>query len=144
MASQHWILVANASQARLFERPSLTQPLVELAAWVNPASRSPARDTERAPLGHSVAGRAGLAPRADLKQLHRSAFAKELAQHLQDALRGHRMRSLALFVSNPFLGELLAHLDAPVRKAIAAQQVLDLTALSPTELDKRLRTDFQV
>jgi predicted XRE-type DNA-binding protein len=30
MAKKHWILVANASQARFFERTSFTQPLLEL------------------------------------------------------------------------------------------------------------------
>jgi hypothetical protein len=75
MTQQHGILVANASHARLFERASFSEPLLQLADWVYPASRMPARDTERAPLGQSVAGRAGLAPRVDLKHLHRSAFA---------------------------------------------------------------------
>lgn len=144
MVAQHWILVANASHARLFERQSFTEPLLELADWVHPASRLPARETERAPLGQSQVGRAGLAPRADLKQLHRSAFAKELAAFLRDAWVGQRMKSLALVVSNPFMGELLAHLDASVRKGICAQHVLDLTALNQTELDQRLRQDFRL
>lgn len=115
-----------------------------LAGWVNPASRTPARQTERAPLGQSISGRAGLAPRADLKQLQRSAFAQDLAKYLHEALLGQRMKSLALIVSNPFMGELLAHLDASVQKAVRAQHVLDLTALNLTELDKRLRTDFRL
>ncbi len=144
MSLKHWILVANASHARLFERSTFAEPLVELADWVNPASRTQARETERAPLGQSLAGRAGLAPRADLKQLHRSAFAQVLARHLHEALLDQRMKSLALMVSNPFMGELLAHLDASVQKAIGAQHVLDLTALNLTELDKRLRTDFRM
>ena len=144
MALQHWILVANASHARLFERRSFTEPLHELADWVNPASRTQAWETERAPLGQSMAGRAGLAPRADLKQLHRSAFAKDLATHLREALIGQRMKSLALIASNPFMGELLAHLDDSVEKVVAARHVLDLTSLNLTELDKRLRTDFRL
>lgn len=144
MASPHWILVANASHARLFERRSFTEPLRELGAWAHPASRTQARETERAPLGQSMAGRAGLAPRTDLKQLHRSAFAKDLAAHLQAALLDHRMTALALVVSNPFLGALLAQLDDAVRKVLVAQHVRDLTALNPSELDKRLRTDFRL
>lgn len=144
MALPHWILVANASQARLFERSSFTEPLLELADWVNPPSRMPARETERAPLGQSLAGRAGLAPRTDLKQLHRSAFAQDLAAHLREAALIQRMTQLALVVSNPFMGELLKHLDASVQKALCAQHVLDLTSLSLTDLDQRLRTDFRL
>jgi len=144
MAQQQGILVANASQARLFERASFSGPLLELADWVHPASRMPARDTERAPLGQSLAGRAGLAPRVDLKHLHRSAFAQVLASHLREAVLNQRMRSLVLIVSNPFLGELLRHLDVSVQKILGVQHALDLTSLSLSELDQRLRADFHL
>jgi protein required for attachment to host cells len=144
MAQQQGILVANASQARLFERRSLSEPLQELADWFCPASRMPARETERAPLGHSLAGRAGLAPRVDLKHLHRRAFAHDLAANLREAVLSQRLTSLVLVVSNPFMGELLRHLDASVQKILGAQHVLDLTSLSLTDLDQRLRTDFRL
>jgi protein required for attachment to host cells len=144
MAQKHWILVANASQARVFERTSFTEPLLELTDWQHPESRMQASETERAPLGQSLAGRSGLAPRADLKQQHRSEFAKTLATYFHDAVLSHRVNSLALVVSNPFLGELLAHLDAPVQKIIDAKYVLDLTSLNVKELEKRLRTEFRL
>lgn len=144
MAQKHWILVANASHARVFERTSFTEPLVELTDWLHPESRMPASETERSPLGHSEAGRTGLAPRAELKQLHRSEFAKTLAKYFHEAVMNHRMSALALFVSNPFMGELLSHLDAPVQHTLVAQHVLDLTSLNVTELDKRLRREFRL
>lgn len=144
MLMEHWILVANASEARLFERRSLSDPLRELADWVNPPSRMSAHETERAPLGQSQAGRAGLAPRTDLKHLHRSDFAQKLAAHLHDALLSQRLTSLALIVSNPFLGELLKHLDASVHKLVGAQHALDLTSLNVTDLERRLRTEFRL
>ena len=144
MPQKHWIVVANASQARLFERSSLTQALVELTAWQHPESRMSASETERAPLGQSLAGRSGLAPRSDLKQHHRSDFAKNLAAYFHEAVLNHRMDRLALVVSNPFMGELMAHLDAPVQKVIVARHVLDLTSLSLTELDHRLRHEFRL
>ncbi|MBP8149814.1 MAG: host attachment protein [Limnohabitans sp.] len=144
MAQKHWILVANASHASVFERTSFTEPLVELTDWLHPESRMAASETERAPLGHSEAGRAGLAPRSDLKQLHRSEFAKMLAKYLHEAVLDHRVNALALLVSNPFMGELLSHLDASVQHTLVAQHVLDLTSLNLTELDKRLRTEFRL
>ena len=144
MPQKHWILVANASQARVFERTSFTEPLVELTDWFHPESRMQASETERAPLGHSGAGRAGLAPRSELKQHHRSEFAKTLAKYFHEAVMTHRMNALALFVSNPFMGALLSHLDAPVQHTLVAQHVLDLTSLSVTELDKRLRSEFRL
>ena len=56
----------------------------------------------------------------------------------------HRMSALALFVSNPFMGELLSHLDASVQHTLVAQHVLDLTSLNVTELDERLRSEFRL
>ena len=144
MPQPHSILVANASQARLFERTSFTEPLVESADWVNPQSRMPASETERAPLGHSLGGRTGLAPRSDLKQQHRSEFAHTLAAYLHEAVLSHRVKALALVVSNPFMGELLAHLDASVQKALLVHHVLDLTSLNVTDLEQRLRTEFRL
>lgn len=144
MAQKHWILVANASQARVFERTSFTQPLVELTDWLHPESRMPARETEGAPLGHSEAGRAGLAPRSDPRQRHRSEFAQTLAQYLQDAVLHNRVNAVALVASNPFMGELTAHLDDPVQKTICAKHVLDLTSLNLRDLDARLRSDFRL
>jgi protein required for attachment to host cells len=144
MPQKHWILVANASHARVFERTSFTAPLVELTDWLHPESRMPARDTERTPLGHSEAGRAGLAPRSDLKHLHRSEFATTLAQYFHKAVLNHRVNALALFVSSPLMGELLSHLDASVQHTLVAKHVLDLTSLNVNELDKRLRSEFRL
>ncbi len=144
MAKKHWILVANASHARVWERTSFSEPLLEITDWVQPESRMQASETEHSPLGHSLAGRTGLAPRADLKQQHRSAFAKTLAVYLHEAVLSHRVKALALFASNPFMGELMSHLDAAVQKTIVAKHVLDLTSLNVTELDKRLRSEFRL
>jgi protein required for attachment to host cells len=144
MAQKHWILVANASHARVWERTSFSEPLLEITDWVQPESRMQASATEHSPLGHSLAGRTGLAPRADLKQQHRSAFAKTLTVYLHEAVLSHRVNALALFASNPFMGELMSHLDAAVQKTIVAKHVLDLTSLNVTELDKRLRSEFRL
>ena len=144
MLQEHWILVANAGQARLWERRSMAEPLVELADWACPEARMKASDTERAALGHSEYGRAGLAPHTELKQGHRNDFAQTLARHLREAALDHRMKALALVVSNPFLGELNRHLDASVQKIVCATHALDWTALKPQELEQRLRQDLRL
>ncbi len=142
MLQEHWILVANAGQARLWERRSMAEPLLALAEWTCPEARMKASDTERAPLGHSEYGRAGLAPHTELKQGHRNDFAQTLARHLREAALDKRMKALALVVSNPFLGELSRHLDASVQKTVCATHALDWTALKPQELAQRLRQDL--
>lgn len=144
MAAKYWILVANASQARVFERTSFNEPLAEVSDWQYPESRMRASETERTALGQSLAGRAGLTPRSDLKQQHRSDFAKTLAAYLLDAVLSRRMSRLALVVSNPFMGELMGHLDKAVQKALVSRHVLDLTSLSVKDLDHRLRDEFRL
>ena len=144
MLQAHWILVGNAGQARLWERRSMAEPLVALADWANPEARMKASATERAPLGHSEYGRAGLAPHTELKQRHRNEFAQTLARHLREAALDNRMKALALVVSNPFLGELSRHLDASVHKTVCATHALDWTALKPQELAQRLRQDLRL
>ncbi len=67
-----------------------------------------------------------------------------MVEYLHGAALKHRMNSLALVVSNPFMGELLAHLHAPVEKIIDAKHVLDLASLNAKELDTRLRTEFRL
>jgi protein required for attachment to host cells len=91
-----------------------------------------------------LAGRSGLSPRTDPKQHHRSEFAKTLSRYFHEAVLNHRVNSLALVVSNPFMGELLGHLDSSVEKIIGAKHVQDLTSLSVKELDKKLRTELRL
>eukprot|EP01030_Chromulinospumella_sphaerica_P003073 gene3073-3003_t len=106
MAQKHWILTANASVARLFERTSLLEPLIELADWMHPEGSMLASELERAPLGHSIGGRTGLAPRMDLKHRERLEFAHQLALWLREAVLAHSVEDIVLFASDPFMGEL--------------------------------------
>lgn len=144
MAQKHWILTANASVARLFERTSLTAPLTELADWMHPEGSMRAAELERAPLGHSLAGRTGLAPRSDPQQRERRAFAHELANWLHEAVLAHRITDITVLASNPFLGELLAQFDPRVQKMVTAHHPLDLTALPVQALDQKVRADFRL
>ena len=144
MIQKHWILTANASVARLFERTSLLAPLSELADWMHPQGSMLASELERSPLGHSMAGRTGLAPRIEPKQRERHEFAHELAESLREAVLSHQVQDMALFASNPFMGELLAQLDPAVQKIISVKHPLDLTALSVQALEKKVHAEFNV
>lgn len=144
MAQKHWILTANASVARLFERTSLLAPLIELADWMHPEGSMLASELERAPLGHSMGGRTGLSPRMDPKHRERLEFAHQLALWLREAVLAHRVHDLVLFASDPFMGELLAQLDPGVQKIISLRHSLDLTSLPVHELEKKVRIEFGV
>jgi protein required for attachment to host cells len=144
MAQKHWILTANSSVARLFERSGMTAPLTELADWMHAEGSMRTSELERAPLGHSLGGRAGLAPRTDPQRRERSAFAHELADWLHEAVLAHRITDITVLASNPFLGELLSQLDPGVQKMVRAHHPLDLTALTVQALDHKVRADFSL
>lgn len=142
MVSRNAILVANSFVARLFEWNSLQQPWVEIQDWWHAESRMHPGELERALPGHSLAGRSGLAPRSDVRQRERAEFAQDVAQGLQLALDTDKWQTLEIFASNPFLGELLAHLSPAVRASLHATHPLDLTALPASVIEHRCRQAF--
>jgi protein required for attachment to host cells len=144
MISHTAILVANSFIARLFEQSSLDQPWVETRDWWHAEGRMHARDLERAPLGHSMAGRMGLAPRTDIHQRERAKFAHDLAMDLENSLATDKWHAMEIFASNPFLGELLAHLSPDVKKIVRATHALDWTSLSVADIEKRWRKEFKI
>jgi protein required for attachment to host cells len=144
MVPCHAILVANSSLARLFERRSLLQPWVEVQDWWHGDGQTHARDLERSLPGHSMAGRTGLAPRTDTRHRERAVFAQAVARDLTQSMATDKWHELEIFASNPFLGELMAHLGSALKKAVRATHPLDLTALSAQEIEARWRKDFMV
>jgi protein required for attachment to host cells len=138
------ILVANSSLARLFERSSLLQPWVEVQDWWHGEGQTHARELERALPGHSMSGRTGLAPHTDTRQRERAVFAQAVAKDLEQAMVLDKWHELEIFASNPFLGELMAHLGSALKKTVRATHPLDLTALSAQEIEARWRKDFMV
>ena len=144
MTSRQAILVANSYVARLFERSSVQLPWAETQDWLHSESRMRAQDIERAPLGHSLAGRAGLAPHTDVRHRERTAFAHDLAIDLKQALATDKWEALEIFASDPFLGELLAQLSPDVKATVRATHALDWTTLSAHEIEERRRKAFKV
>lgn len=136
-----WILVANASVARCFERESPTAPLVPVANFEHPESRMHTRELETDRGGRTQkddAGRTSFVPRTEPKDRERQEFAREIARALEEGVVAHRCSGIALLVSNPFLGELQAHLANGARKALTASHAVDLTSFVGRELEERV------
>jgi protein required for attachment to host cells len=144
MVPRNAVLVANSSVARLFDCGPLQQPWVETQDWWHAEGRQHAGDQERTPHGHSLFGRTGLAPHTDTRQRERAEFARDVAAGLQQALISDRWHTLEVFASNPFLGELLAHLSPAVAQTLRRSHPLDLTALSPQEIQQRWNKEFRI
>jgi protein required for attachment to host cells len=136
-----WIVVANASIARCFERTSRNEPLKPLASYEHPESRQHMRELEFDRPGramHDDAGRVSFVPRTEPKERERTEFARELAKVLDEAVLAQRCSGIALFVSNPFLGELQSQLSRNVQQQLTAVHPLDLTSLTIHELEDRV------
>jgi protein required for attachment to host cells len=136
-----WILIANATRARVLQQQSNGR-VAELQAFEHPQSRSKVSELADDRAGHDntdrTYGGAAYRPRIDAKQKEHRRFARELAQYLEhEAGQGH-FRSLEVFASSPFLGELKAEFGSATGRLVAGTHDLDLTMVGPAELGRRI------
>jgi protein required for attachment to host cells len=140
-----WILLANSSRARLFAWDRADAQLQEISDFVHPQGRQKVAEIDphlgghtQRPRGDGASGGAAFEPRTDPRHKEREHFARELAAYLDAALETGRFGSLVLIASNPFLGELRAHLADRVDKRVQAVVHSDLSSLGLAELTRRV------
>ena len=137
-----WILVANASHARLFSRDSPTDPLVPQATLEHPESRLKGSQLADDRPGHEAtdnsSGGNRYEPRSDVRRKEHQRFARDIGQRLDAGLAADEFSSLWLFASSPFLGELKAQLSDAVDKRVQLALDTDLTSFGLAEIEQRL------
>lgn len=135
-----WVLVANASRARCFEREPSTSRLRELADFVHEESRIKSSQLDDDRPGHAMKGHASTQfdTRTDARAKQRGEFARELAAYLDEAALAHRYDRLAVMASDPFLGELRAHLGDASRRLMMTSRSVDLTQVAGHALESRV------
>lgn len=137
-----WIVVANASLARLFSRDGHGGPLRPLPALTHAESRQKVHEqvTDRA--GHEDSdhhrGGATFEPRTDVLRKAQERFAREIAHRIDQALQHGECGGVTVLASSPFLGTLKHHLTPATQKALRSVHDLDLTPLSLDDLERRL------
>jgi protein required for attachment to host cells len=143
--SSKWVLLANAARARVFERDGQGGRLVEILDLVHPQSREKAAElsTDReghAQKAHGDRGHAGTAfePRTDFHRKEMTAFAQEIARHLELSVVQGRCTDIAILASDPFLGECKKHLGAGTKRVLSAALPRDLTAVLEPQLTERV------
>jgi len=136
-----WIVIANASRASLVQRER-GSPMKVIRKFSHPEGRSKVSDLVGDRAGHGSSdhswGGSAYPPRIDAKRKEHERFATELAAHLERAAQQGTYRSLALLASSPFLGELKAELGPAAEKLLTVTHDVDLTAVGPAELEKRI------
>lgn len=124
--SMHWILVADATRARLYSSGPLLESFVEEARFRHPESRLH--------VGDLTPDRDGDAHRHTV-----DLFARELAAVLQAGRTQGAYERLVLVASPQLLGRLRQHLDRPTSRTVVAALDHDWSALPADELPGRVR-----
>ena len=137
-----WILVADASRARLFESTRRDEPLHQLESFINVEARLAGRQltTDHPPtvnesMGHT---RHSIEPHTTLREKNMAQFAKEIANALERGRTSRRYERLVLVAPAKFLGVLHGCLDKSVRNCIAGELPRDITTLTPTAIHERV------
>ena len=144
-----WIVVANASRARVFLREGANGPLVEFDAMVNAAVRLRTAETETDRLGPTSAGKSvhntgGALPNKAYEppktptEHEAELFARSVVASLLQGHQQERFQHLALVASPQFLGLLRQLLDPQLKPLVAWDLNKDYTQLSPMQLQEQL------
>ena len=144
-----WILVADSSRARIFEKKEEEKHLQEIDDFVNTAGR--AADNE---LGTDERGRFygrgeryqghTAEPAISPVQHENEVFSRTLANYLDDARRTQRYTRLYLIAPPKLLGLIHSNLNEEVQKLIVNELAKDVSTLSVRNLKSHLfgKLDF--
>ncbi|MEJ8810816.1 host attachment protein [Variovorax ureilyticus] len=136
-----WVVVANASLARIFRRDGANGGLEPVEDMAHTQSRMHAKE-----LAETAGPEPGVrdhhddrfAARSDPRRKEHQIFARALADRLDKALANHEFDSLVLLAAKPFLGEIRHFLSEGVNDRVAVALNNDFTGLSAAEIAQRL------
>jgi protein required for attachment to host cells len=146
--THNWLVIANASRARVLEYTDTPGGFSHIADLVHPESRQkgvelaeqhgsdrlgPVEGSGNGP------GSAGFQTRTDPREREHDRFAREVAKAVNDGVAAGRCAGVTLVASDPFLGHLKSHLSEHAHKLLLRTQSSDYTSLSDAEIAKRLR-----
>lgn len=138
-----WLVVANASRARVLELTHGADHFKHVADLVHTESRLKGSELgdDRAGrvnrIGHGMSSSA-YPPHTDPREREHDRFAREVGHTLSHGIAAGQCDSLLLVASNPFLGHLKSHLGERATKAVQRTVPSDYTALPDVQLCERL------
>jgi protein required for attachment to host cells len=137
-----WIVVADASQARLLRRERDDEPLVAVSTWRHGASRDKPSETGDDRPGHGATdwrpGGTRFEPRLDPRRKEHLRFAAEIAARLEHAAAQGEFGRLTVYAPAEFLGELRAALGRHAQERLRVAVDVDLVAYGLDELERRI------
>ena len=141
-----WLLVANGSEARLFETEFRPKTLSLLQEFTHPESREKGQELASDKSGH-YQGDAGngsstqgsFSEATDPKEYEMERFAGELAKALEAGRNSNSYQHLFIASSPKFHGLLNKKMNGHVSKLVDKHINKDLTSLNENELLERLQ-----
>lgn len=141
-----WLLVGNASRARLFKTQARPKSLTLIKEYLHPPSREKGEDLASDRPGHYQAESqpAGAIHGAfneptSPKAYEHERFAMELAKELNEGRTRNRFNNLMIVASPHFHGLLNQHLNSHVAKMVTNRLSKDYTELDESSLISKLR-----
>ncbi|HUI26373.1 MAG TPA: host attachment protein [Candidatus Kryptonia bacterium] len=143
MNNTTWILVSDASRARLFATTGKLKPWTLVQELDHPKSRLKGQDITTDKAGRmrqsfGAGSRPAMASPTSTKEVEAEHFTQELAALLESGHGRNEFSRLVLVAPPHFLGLLRKLLSPPLIKRIAATIDKDLTQLHERDLPERL------
>lgn len=142
-----WVLVADASRARLYAQAELAGPLGLVQEFEHAESRMKGEQLASDRPGRIFrdgGGHGAYAEPSDPKAYEAQRFAQELAQILDKGRVTNSYQKLVVVAPPHFHGELNLHLNAHTREKISSRIEKDYTQLPPKELAERMSEHRQL
>ena len=142
-----WILVANASLARLYEHLGPNKGLKLVKEMIHPESRLKNADLVTDRPGSMAAGGNGQGakqPHTVPKEHEAKVFAHELAQTLYNGRTRNAFGRAIVFAPPSFMGMLNAVIDHPTAQLITDRFEKDYTKSPEPQIKERLATCLYV
>jgi protein required for attachment to host cells len=138
-----WVVVADASRARIFETRALGRGLHEIEDMPNPVGRARSNDLLADAGGRSYASagaRQGhtTQPRTDPVEHEVEMFAKRLADRLERARCEGRFEQLYVIAAPRFLGLLRGKRSKEIERLIEREIAKDVAQLDTTAIASQL------
>jgi len=136
-----WILVANASLAKLYANLGPNKGLTLVKELIHPESRQKNGElvSDRSgAMGAVGSGGGSMQPQTLPKQHEAKVFAQEIAQALYQGRTSNAFKRAILVAPPAFMGLLNAVIDGPTAQLITDRFEKDYTKTPETELGERL------
>ena len=139
--SAHWYIIANAAEARVYERNTVSDQLELLETLTHPESRMKGSELSSDRPGHNQSaggGHGSFVEKSDPKSYEIERFAIEIADYLNQQ-RNHNKYSELCIVAAPRLHGLMnKHMNKNVSKLVSKNIEKDLTHISDDKLEDAL------